>query len=182
MAFTRFYDDPYKTQTRVEDSSYLIRYMLDKPGQGTDLPFIEDPHIRMQGWGANLQTNTINLESDLRGLTRVLNRDLIGFNSHSQTNVRTDAPAYSSQAPFVEITRMTHPSWMYKDLEQSRWESPFLNPQNNIEFKWNHNIQTRILEKDYHVPRIPIVENMQNSDFYLTGSSLCLADNNGKCI
>jgi len=150
MSFTRFHDDPTRIQMQVYQSSFAGKYSLNTPGPGMDLPFMEDPNVRMQRWGANLQTNTVNLESDLRGLTRSLNRDLIGYNDYVQHSVPSSMLNYSTNSPFVQESRSTHPAWMYKDLEQPRWEAPFLNPLNGIEKEFHDNIQTRILEKDYH--------------------------------
>ena len=62
---------------------------------------------------------------------------------------------------------------MYKDLEQTRWETPFINPQDNFELQFNNNIQTRILEKDYFVPKVPIIEGSQNTQYYMTGKTIC---------
>jgi hypothetical protein len=155
MAFTRFHDDPIRIQKGLYESSFLGKYMLNTPGPGTELPFQEDTNIRLQHWGANLQTNTVNLESDLRGLTRPLNRDLIGFNDYIQHSVPSSKVFYKKNKPFVDESRATHPAWMYKDLEQTRWEAPLLNPLNAIEKDFQCNIQTRILEKDYFVPNIP---------------------------
>ena len=59
-----------------------------------------------------------------------------------------------------------HPAWMYRDLEQPRWEQPFLNPQANLEKGFHDNIQTRILEKDFFVPKIPIVDNMTGNYYF----------------
>ena len=58
MAFTRFRDDPHRIQKQLEESTYVGRYTLNTPGQGMDLPFNEDPHIRLQKWGAKLQLRT----------------------------------------------------------------------------------------------------------------------------
>lgn len=153
MAFTRFHDDPYRIKKQVEESSGMGRYFLNTPGQGMDLPFIEDPQMRLQGWGANLRTNTINLESDLFGMTRPLNRDLVDINNYKTHAVSTAQMGYRDSKPFIEESRVTHPAWMYKDLEQPRWEAPYLNPLNGLEKTFNENIQTRILEKDYYVPQ-----------------------------
>ena len=50
----------------------------------------------------------------------------------------------------VNESRATHPAWMYRDLEQKRWETPFVNPQANVEKRFANNLQTRILEKDFY--------------------------------
>jgi hypothetical protein len=181
MSFTRFYDDPVRIQKQLQISSYSSRYHLNRPGQGTDLPFMEDPQIRMQGWGANLRQDTTNLESDLLGLTRKYNRDLVDINDYKQHAAQTSEPSYRTEQPFVEESRATHPAWMYKDLEQPRWESPFLNPLNGLEKKFPDNIQTRILEKDRHVTTVPFIEGSNDYDYYLTGKSICITGNEKEC-
>jgi hypothetical protein len=148
MSFTRFYDDPSRIQKQMEISTYLGRYQLDRPGQGVNLPFSEDPHIRLQGWGANLRRNTVNLESDLRGLTRKLNRDNTDQNNYLEHSVLAEKVDYRVESPYVDESRASLPAWTFRDLEQTRWEEPFINPQAKVELPFNWNIQTRILEKD----------------------------------
>lgn len=154
MAFTRFHDDPIRIQKQLQESTFSGRYMLNAPGPGADLPFFEDPNIRMQKWGSNLHTNTVNLESDLRGMTRPLNRDLIGVNDYTTHSVPTIQLDFQSKQPFVEESRVTHPAWQIRDLEHLRWEHPLLNPVDKAENRFFHtNIQTRIIEKDQFVPQ-----------------------------
>ena len=155
MSFTRFHDDPARIKYGLEISTYSGRYALDTPGQGANLPYLEDTQIRMQKWGANLMTNPINIESDLRGLTRQLNRDHQDLNNYKNTQAQTSKNSYEKVDPFVDESRASHPAWAYRDLEQNRWEVPFLNPLGNIEKKFHSNIQTRLLEKDYYVPIVP---------------------------
>ncbi len=153
MAFTRFHDDPHRIKKQIDESSFAGRYMLNTPGQGMDLPFMEDPQIRLQKWGANLQTNTVNLESDLLGLSRAYNRDLPIINQHTTNTAASKKISYTTSQPFVDESRASHPAWVYKDLEQNRWENPLLNPLNGIERDFNFNIQTRIIEKDTFVSK-----------------------------
>jgi hypothetical protein len=158
MAFTRFNNDPARIQKRLQESTFAGRYQLNTPGQGMYLPFLEDPNIRLQKWGANLRDNGAQLESELFGLTRPLNRDLVGFNDYSRNQTKvtiTPSSYYFRETPFVEESRASHPAWMYRDLEQSKWETPLLNPLAHLEKPFNANIQTRILEKDYFVPTVP---------------------------
>ena len=155
MSFTRFRDDALRIKYELEISTYTGRYLLDTPGPGANLPYLEDPQIRVQKWGANLMTNPVNIESDLLGLTRKLNRDNIDLNNYKNTAVECDRKTYERVNPFVEESRASHPAWLYKDLEQTRWEVPFLNPLANVEKGFTDNIQTRILEKDYYVPTMP---------------------------
>lgn len=181
MAFTRFHDDPYRIKKELEESSFPGRYMLNTPGQGMDLPFMEDPNIRMQRWGANLHTNTVNLESDLLGLTRQLNRDLVDTNDYKKNAVQSSAFSVRNAQPFVEESRASHPAWMYKDLEQTRWEAPLLNPLDRIEPEFQRNIQSRILEKDHFVPAVPIVGGNPDMEYYLSGKSACIGGRENTC-
>ena len=178
MAFTRFHDDPYRIQKQIDQSSFVGRYQLDRPGCGTDLPFLEDPQMRLEHWGANMHHNAIHLENDLRGLTRPLNRDTIHYKS---TAVHTSPYKYNDAKPFIEESRASHPAWMYKDLEQTRWETPFLNPLANCEIGFQTNVNTRILEKDYFKPMTPVIQGMENADYYLTGRSVCIMGTESTC-
>lgn len=157
MAFTRFHDDPARIKKSLEESTFIGRYQLDTPGPGAHLPFWEDPNIRLQSWGANLHRNTVDLESDFRGLTRPLNRDLLSKNQYQNYAAQTVNPNnYGHLNPFVEESRASHPAWMYKDITVERWEEPWINPQSvGIDAPFHQNIHTRILEKDHFVPVVP---------------------------
>jgi len=183
MSFTRFHDDPSRIKKQLQISSFSGRYMLDKPGPGDNLPYFEDPQMRLQQWGANLMTNTTNLESDLRGLTRPLNRDVVGLNNYKTAAASTSQVSFPKTSEFVEESRASHPAWTFRDLEHSRWEEPLLNPQANLEKKFPSNIQTRILEKDNFTPSIPMVrgEANMNVEYYLTGRSMCIGGTESNC-
>lgn len=156
MAFTRFHDDPARMRKYVTETSFAGRYYMNVPGIGINMPFQEDPQIRAQKWGANLTTNTLNLESDLRGLTRKYTRDDVNENDYKRAAIKTQSIRYESTEPTVLESRASHPAWIYKDLEQTRWETPFLNPQANADHKFQTGLQTRILEKDNFVIKIPV--------------------------
>jgi hypothetical protein len=169
MAFTRFHDDSARIRKTLEESTYAEGYYLNTPGSGTNMPFQNDPQLRLQGWGANLCTNAINVESDFRGLTRKLNHDLITENEYlNKSDKDSHLYIYSTASPIVDESRATHPAWMYRDLEQIRWEHPWINPQDNTERMFPWNVQTRILEKDYYKPKKPQVLNVERTDFYFS--------------
>jgi len=65
MSFTRFNDDPCRIKKQLQESTGTGRYMLNKPGWGANPCFMDDPYIRMEQWGANLQTNSINYACDV---------------------------------------------------------------------------------------------------------------------
>jgi len=158
MSFTRFHDDPARIRKQVEESSFAGKYALNVPGPGDSMPFQEDPQLRMQKWGANVQTNIVHLESDLWGLSRKLNRDIVEKNQYQEYAAPSHKIDYPVARPFVDESRASCPAWMFRDVEQTRWEEPIINPQYNVEKGFHENIQTRILEKDHFVPRIPVVQ------------------------
>jgi len=175
MSFTRFHDDPNRIKKQVEESITGCNYMLNTPGQGVDLPFFEDPQLRLQKWGSNLRTNTINLESDLLGMTRLTNRDHLTKNDYQRNKADSTQKYYKNQQPIVDESRASHPAWMYKDLEQTRWEYPYQKQLTDSEIKFENNVDSRMLEKDNHKPSVPMINNV--NDYYLTNHSICM--NNG---
>ena len=158
MAFTNIKYDRNRMEKDMRISTETGRYHIAVPGPGSDVSFEEDPFIRLQKHGANLRTNTINLESDLLGLTRSLNRDCNPLNNYQQQSANSSIINYSSNEPFTEQSRVTHPAWLYKDLEQPHWSILPLNPQENTCKPFHNNLSTRILEKDYYKPSYPCVD------------------------
>ena len=63
MSFTRFHDDDLRIEKQLEQQTFIGRYQLDVPGPGATMPFQDDAQLRMQKWGANLQTNSVNLDA-----------------------------------------------------------------------------------------------------------------------
>ncbi len=175
MSFTRFHDDEIRIQKQLQQQTYSGRYQIDVPGQGSSMPFQEDVHLRMQKWGSNLCTNTINLESDLMGLTRRVGRDDVVENNYKEKQVDSRELTYANQLPYVEESRASHPAWTYRDLEHPIWEQPIVDPQSlkHLEKPFHDNIQTRILEKDNYKPKTSIsMDETQKDplsiDYYLS--------------
>jgi hypothetical protein len=168
MAFTRFHDDPVRIQKQIDESTFSGRYMLNRPGPGINMPFQADAQLRLQSWGANITTNIIPLESDFRGLGRRLCRDHPELNNHLLNKETVQPLQYGEANPFIEESRASHPAWMYRDLEQPRWEMPWMNPQAPVhtEVQFPNNIQTRILEKDYYHATVPNLGTIERADFF----------------
>jgi hypothetical protein len=97
MAFTRFHDDPCRIKKRLQESTDQGRYILDVPGNGSTPYYIDDPHLRLQKWGGNLMTDSINIENDLKGLTRSINQDCLLKNNYNSflTNFAPSHMAFS---------------------------------------------------------------------------------------
>lgn len=150
MSFTRFKYDNARTHKYLQQSTDPSRYILNVPGNNGDKPlFLEDPHIRLQKWGANVYTNPIDVSSDLDGRSRKQ------FKYCSPTQYPNNILHNSTQIQNVEVgksftdeTRTSHPSWLYRDLEQTRWEYPIFDPQENVCKHFYNNVSTRILEKN----------------------------------
>ena len=158
MAFTRFHDDPCRIQKYLEETTNIGNYNMNVPGQGLEPHFINDPHLRMQKWGANLSQNQTDLESDLRCQTRKLNRDTIAENKftdylhYNNLYNQNSYPVYKE-----EITgqpRATNPAWTLRELDSANAPNNFkylhMDPQENVCIPFHNNISSRIVEKDYY--------------------------------
>ena len=151
MAFTRFKYDDCRTIKSLQQSTDPGRWILDVPGNGTEPCYIEDPQIRIQKWGANLRSNTVNLESDLFCINRQIGKnDCLEYQKYNVPNKKIEYPSCNFQ--FTEQSRTIAPAWMVRDMEQVDWYYPPLDPQINTCLPFHNNLSTRILEKDYFVP------------------------------
>ena len=145
MAFTRFHDDSCRIEKQLQESTGSCRYMLNTPGTGDAPHFMDDPFVRMEKWGANLRTNFVDVQSDLRGLSRSLHRDTQMYKSHIAPS---DQKRYPTNQSSTDQSRATHPAWMTKGLESTRWDIPSENPQAHIELPFAANTSTRLDQKN----------------------------------
>jgi hypothetical protein len=128
----------------AEISTFPGRYHLDTPGNGTQLPYYEDPHMRIQTSSGIIGTSgTVDWESELRGITRPLAKGDIY--DYRQSKTPTMAPIRPYRQPISDETRATLPAWTFREKEQDRWETPFLNPLEKafIPFETNMNVRRR---------------------------------------
>jgi hypothetical protein len=143
MAFTRLYDDSNNVMKRLQESTDQGMYYLNQPGNGERPPFINDPQIILQKWGANLHQDRIKVDSELKGLHYKLSRNPPTY------HLSTTPLSYPDYTP--EITsqpRATHPVWNARDLQQYRPSPLFFNAQENVELPFHANVSTRILERN----------------------------------
>ena len=163
MAFTRFNYDDSRTKKKLQESTGPGRYSLNMPGNGTSPCFFNDPQIRMQKWGANLD-NVVNgapidIDSDLKGVTRKLTKysQKSQFpNSGVPITQKVEYPICGDA--LTDESRATHPAWKYRALPQNREYPLFLNPQENVCMRFHNNLNTRLLERDNFVPKIPCLK------------------------
>jgi hypothetical protein len=114
----------------------------------------------MENWGANLRSvpgsTAIDIDSDLLGITRKLTKFCSAYEYPYKGVVKSKRIRYPvCEKPVTHESRATHPAWQYRDLEQTRYYPLFLNPQENVCMPFHNNLNTRLLERDYFVPKMP---------------------------
>jgi hypothetical protein len=172
MANTRFNYDVCRTIKKNQESTDVGRYVLDVPGNGLNPSYIEDPQIRLQKWGANLYTNSVSLESELIGLNKNISRYTNCFekeNYNKNNNFTYNQIKYPETKNLTtNQSRSTLPAWLFRDLPQNDFYYLPLNPQENICLPFQTNLSTRILEKDYFVPKIECIGDGNNSSILVS--------------
>jgi hypothetical protein len=156
MAETRFNSDPCRISKKLQQMTDQGRYVMNMPGNGENPAYMADPQIIIQKWGANLRTNSINLESELLGVNRPLNKDCLGKDEYQRFDFKSRAIQYPVCSNLTtEQSRTIMPAWTARDLEQVDWYYPPLNPQENTCIPFQNNLSTRLLERDYFVAKVP---------------------------
>jgi hypothetical protein len=151
MSLTRFNDDDARIEKRLEESQAVGLYQLNAPGPGPQTPFVEDVHIRLQKWGANLRNNTVEMESDFRNMNNRLSKNMKNYEDIAAV---TSANSYPVEKAYIDETRASLPAWTFRDMEVNRWEYPLHDVQKNTEIPFTNNAHTRILEKDNFVRKL----------------------------
>jgi hypothetical protein len=147
MAFTRFKDDPARVNKYLEESTSVGKYHLNTPGNGLNNPYINDTHIILQKWGANLQTNSLLVENELRNLNRPLTRDLNAYKK-----VDTQMHHFPVKHFNIDESRSSLPAWTFRDNDVKRIDYP-MKQESKTNIPFQNNLQTRILEKDYYTSK-----------------------------
>jgi hypothetical protein len=95
------------------------------------------------------------------GITRPLSKDCKVLKYPFKGVIKSEKVEYpQNKTTITQQSRTTHPSWMYRDLEQSNRYPLFINPQEHVFSPFHSNINTRLLERDNHIPEIPCL-NLQ---------------------
>jgi hypothetical protein len=144
MAFTRFHDDPARIEKKLLESTNIGIYHLNVPGNGVENPYIDDVNIRLQKWGANLQTNSFLVNEALR--------DNVKHSRYREPYkaVYTQSRFYGTSDFGVDETRSSLPAWTFREKPQAQYAYLPLNPQANLLLGFENNCPTRMLEKDYY--------------------------------
>ena len=147
MAFTRFSSDKDVIQKKLCESTFSGIYHLNTPGNGLNVPYIDDSHIRLQKWGGNLQERSFNVENEFRGATRKLSSD---YQVYNKKPIVSYSKSYDSVSFKVDESRASCPAWLFRDMTQHRPHILDKNPQYNLFLSFENNQSTRMLEKDYY--------------------------------
>jgi len=142
MAFTRYYDDPDRVMKKLQESTSPGMYYLNQPGNGDAPPFISDPSIIIQGWGANMWNNRVDIETELRG-SRKLSRD----GTPCPKTIPSKRTYVSYDKEVTSASRTIAPVWTARDVEQVGWWNLQTNPQNTAIMPFS-TTSSRLLEKD----------------------------------
>lgn len=166
MASTRFRDDPARIEDQLRQSVFPCHYMINAPGNGTTPDYIEDPQMRLQKWGANYMTNSVDLESNLKGIRPLNSRDCIGtFELMDYDANATEIEYPSNNCLYTEQSRSIAPAWELRDQESQLPRYPtILDPQENVTMQFQNNLNTRILEKDTFTPQQLSLYPLQSID------------------
>ena len=116
MAFTRNKDDLDKINFDLGKNTSFCNFMLDVPGNGNNPYIFDDPNIRLQKWGGNLDLNSINISSDLKGLTRPYCRDNTDKNEYKANAVKslgTDKGKLTYVNSVTDESRTLLPAWIF---------------------------------------------------------------------
>jgi hypothetical protein len=138
MAFTRFHDDGCEVMKHLQESTDVGLYYLNVPGNGDSMPFLADPSVRLQYWGANRHRNFVEVENGLRGMNDKLSRDC----------KYAPQPSYPANYPVEqkEVTacpRSVLPPWELRGIQTNRWDTLLEDPQTHavVPFardEWTH--------------------------------------------
>lgn len=171
MACTRYTNDRGRIEKQNAMLTHPGRYALDVPGPGDQMAFNADPHIRIQKWGANFRNNMMDINSDLRGMTRPLTRDIPEVNDHKKWSVKSSVAFKPEETNYMtDDSRATHPAWTYRESEINRFEPTFLNPLDQLEKPFHYDLNTRILERD-HFKSSPVPLMVAGSSHALSGNA-----------
>lgn len=139
MAFTRFHDDAGRVMKHLQESTDQGLYHLNTPGNGTQMPFVADPHVRLQKWGANRHANFVQVESELFGINTRLSCDPA---VNTVASFPQQYPTHS--ADVTTQPRSTEPAWEARSLPQPRWEDLPMDPQEHALIPFRCNAETRL--------------------------------------
>lgn len=149
MASTRIFNDKVRVEKQLQEMTDQGRYTMNVPGNGLLVPFIDDPHVRLDKWGANYAINYIEIDSNLKNLGRNLNPDYLQYNQYRQ--IKPDEPKYPDKSFNIDTPYISEPKWNLRSIENERTFNVIDDNHKNIyRIPFNHSLGTRNFEKDLY--------------------------------
>ncbi len=152
MKPTRLNYDSNCIQKEIKQSVKPGQYSLYAPNN--KFCYTSNPEIRYQHGGVDI-ANIININSDLKGLTRKLS-NCSKYNPYNQ-------PKYTRRfrnckLP-TEYTTLSNPPCTLKGTGWDRWDWLCKNPQKNVipELNMQMNVNTRLRARDNYIPCISTI-------------------------
>ena len=112
MSTTRFSEDQIRVEKKLIENKDILSYHLNVPGNGLQNPYITNPEIRLQKWGANLHTNNFDINDQLRG-NKKITRNIVS----NLSSIKNQPIYYPHKNIDVENTRQSLPAWTFIDYE-----------------------------------------------------------------
>jgi len=167
MSFTRQKYDSVCQVEAYQDSLYSGKYALETP-VSCDPCYQSNPLIGLQKNGGSIAMNKKNLifrgpvdiESELMNLNQVATKCKIRRRGNMPRSNGVFNPGKTCYFP-VDNTRLTNPSSNIRCAESIRLDYPFTDPQANVFFAGQSNVDTRMMVKDNHKPciEVPMMES-----------------------
>ena len=158
QAWNRRTYDGGKTTDDIRISTAPGRYMLSEPPQYCNACYVPDPSIRMQKWGASLNSQYIktDVESDLLNLNRPTTKTISDQYNPTTNVINASANTKTKDCQFQQTySRLIDPPCTLRSTGWNRWEWLCQNPQEGIMLPFDNLVTTRLSAKDSFRPCIP---------------------------
>ena len=97
----------------------------------------------------------IDIETDLKNVNRKLSKYCEKDSFPKKTVSAYNVTYENTNQIFTDQSRTTHPSWLYRDLEQNHMYPLHNDPQENVCKHFHNNLNTRLLERYNYKPQYP---------------------------
>ena len=153
MSFTHLPHDECAYKHRLLESVGPGEYMLDKVyAENCKACFVPSAGVRLGKYGVAVCDNTIDVDSELLGLTRQKSKcpgkQIV---QRGKLICSTNVPNECNELD-PESSRLSNPPCTLRCRGWNRWEHLCQDPQANIETPFAADVSTRLLAKDSHRP------------------------------
>lgn len=158
QAWNRRMYDGCKTSDDLRVTTGPGRYQLDAPPMYCDACYAPEPTVRMQRWGASLNSQYIktDVESDLWNINRPTTKTTCGQYDPRSNAINAAEPVRAKDCEFPQThSRLVDPPCTLRSSGWNRWEWLCQNPQEGVMIPFDNLVTTRLAAKDSYRPCIP---------------------------